>query len=83
MTGLINDEDAVMIDLSRNTLEGEGVYVILLDDHLYAKRLQRQFDGSITIISENKAYHDLVVPKSLEHELQIIGRAVWCGGWLI
>lgn len=83
MIGLIEDDDTVMIDQSRNTLEGEGVYVILLDDHLYAKRLQRQYDGSITIISENKAYHDQVVPRDRQHELQIIGRVVWCGGWMV
>ncbi|XQE65809.1 XRE family transcriptional regulator [Pseudomonas sp. P3C3] len=83
MKGLIEDDDTVMIDESRNTLEGEGVYVILLDDHLYAKRLQRQFDGSVSIISENKAYHDMLVPKEQLAELQIIGRVVWAGGWLI
>lgn len=83
MHGLIDDDDTVMIDESRNTLEGEAVYVVLLDDHLYAKRLQRQFDGSVHIISENKAYRDMVVPKARLDELQIIGRAVWAGGWLI
>lgn len=83
MTGLIDDEDTVMIDESRNVFGGEGVYVILLNDHLYAKRLQREFDGSIRIISHNKEYKDLIVPKERLDELQIIGRAVWAGGWLI
>jgi len=83
MVGLINDDDTVMIDLSRDSLEGEAVYVILLDDHLYAKRLQRQFDGSVLIISHNKDYHPMTVPKERLAELQIVGRAVWAGGWLI
>lgn len=83
MKGLIEDEDTVMVDQSRNTLEGEGVYVILLDDHLYAKRLQREFDGSVLIISHNKEYKDLVVPKARLGDLEIVGRAVWAGGWLI
>lgn len=83
MKGLIEDDDTVMIDLSRNTLEGEGVYVILLDDHLYAKRLQREFDGSVLIISHNKEYKDLVVPRARLNDLEIVGRAVWAGGWLI
>ncbi len=83
MLGLIDDDDTVMIDLSRSSLEGEGVYVIMLDDHLYAKRLQRDFDSSVRIISHNKDYKDLVVPKERLTELQIIGRAVWAGGWLI
>lgn len=82
MEGLLNDGDTVMIDHARNALEGEAVYVIRLDDHLYAKRLQRQFDGSIHIISENKAYRDMVVPKEHLNDLEIIGRVVWAGGWV-
>lgn len=83
MTGLLEDGDTVMIDLGRNSLEGEGVYVVLLDDHLYAKRLQRDFDGSVHIISHNKEYREIVVPKDRLAELCIVGRAVWAGGWLI
>lgn len=82
MEGLLSDGDTVMIDHARNALEGEAVYVIRLDDHLYAKRLQRQFDGSIHIISENKAYRDMIVPKEQLNDLEIIGRVVWAGGWM-
>ena len=80
MQGLLSDGDTVMIDHRRSSLEGEAVYVIRLDDHLYAKRLQRQFDGSIHIISENKAYRDMIVPKEQLNDLEIIGR---CSGQLI
>lgn len=82
MEGLLSDGDTVMIDHSRSTLEGEAVYVIRLNDHLYAKRLQRQFDGSLQIISENKAYRDMIVPKEKLGDLEIIGRVVWAGGWM-
>lgn len=82
MEGLLSDSDTVMIDHGRNALEGEAVYVIRLDDHLYAKRLQRQFDGSIHIISENKAYRDMIVPRERLNDLHIIGRVVWAGGWM-
>lgn len=83
MTGLLEDGDTVMIDLRRNALEGEGVYVVMLDDHLYAKRLQRQFDGSVLIISHNAAYKEMMVPKDRLSELHIIGRVVWAGGWMV
>lgn len=83
MVGLLDDGDTVMIDLSRNALEGEGVYVVMLDDHLYAKRLQRQFDGSVLIISHNKEYQPMTVPKDRLAELHIIGRVVWAGGWMV
>ncbi|TBV12787.1 LexA family transcriptional regulator [Stutzerimonas kirkiae] len=83
MTGLLEDGDTVMIDQRRNTLEGEGVYVVMLDDHLYAKRLQRQFDGSVLIISHNAAYKEMTVPKDRLAELRIVGRVVWAGGWMV
>jgi len=82
MEPLLTDGDTVMIDHSRQSLEGEGVYVVHLDGHLYAKRLQRQFDGSIQIISQNKEYKSMVVPKDRLDELSIIGRVVWAGGWI-
>lgn len=82
MEGLLSDGDTVMIDHGRNSLEGEAVYVIRLDDHLYAKRLQRQFDGSVSIISQNKEYQPMVVPKERLGDLEIIGRVVWAGGWI-
>lgn len=82
MEGLLSDGDTVMIDHGRNSLEGEAVYVIRLDDHLYAKRLQRQFDGAISIISQNKEYQAMTVPKERLDDLEIIGRVVWAGGWI-
>lgn len=82
MEGLLSDGDTVVIDHGRNSLEGEAVYVIRLDDHLYAKRLQRQFDGAISIISQNKEYQPMVVPKERLEDLEIVGRVVWAGGWI-
>lgn len=79
---VLSDGDTVMVDLRRKDMRGDAVYVIHLDDHLYAKRLQRQFDGSLHIISENKAYQDVVVPKSHLDELEIVGRVVWSAGWM-
>ncbi|RPO34665.1 c repressor, partial [Pseudomonas aeruginosa] len=40
------------------------------------------FDGSIAIISENKAYNDMVVPKGQLSDLDIIGRVIWLGRWM-
>lgn len=82
MEGLLSHGDTVVIDHGRNSLEGEAVYVIRLDDHLYAKRLQRQFDGAVSIISQNKEYQVMTVPKERLGDLEIIGRVVWAGGWL-
>lgn len=77
----ISNGDTVLIDHTRTTIEGEGIYIIRLEDHLYAKRLQRNFDG-VSIISTNSAYDKVFVPRDRLIELEIIGRAVWAAGWL-
>lgn len=81
MESVLHSGDTVLIDHTRVTIEGEGIYVIRLDDHLYAKRLQRSFDG-VSIISENSAYERITVPRDRLAELEVIGRAVWAAGWL-
>lgn len=80
---ILSDGDTVMVDLSRNVLQGEAFYVIRIDDLLYAKRLQREIDGSILVISANPAYRVITVPQSQLSSLQVIGRVVWAGGWMI
>ncbi len=76
------DGDTVLVDHSRTTAGLDGFYVILLDDHLYAKRLQRQFDGSVAVISANPAYQTMNIPKAQVADL-VVGRVVWQGRWLI
>lgn len=80
---VLSDGDTVMVDLSRDSLQGEAFYVIRLDDLLYAKRLQRLYDGGVKIISANSAYESMTVPPDRLSSLVIIGRVVWAGGWMI
>lgn len=81
MAGVLKDGDIVMIDLERNQLDAEAIYVVLLNGQLYAKRLQRLFDGSVRIINENKSYSDVVVEKAHLSNIEIIGRVIWFCGW--
>lgn len=81
MEPVLNSGDTVLIDHTRASVEGEGIYVLRLDGHLYAKRLQRNFDG-VMVISENKHYQPISVPKDRLDELEVIGKAVWSAGWL-
>ncbi|WNL39861.1 XRE family transcriptional regulator [Halomonas sp. PAMB 3232] len=81
MEPVLHSGDTVLIDHTRKAIEGEGIYILRLDGHLYAKRLQRNFDG-VSVISANSAYREVVVPRDRLNELEIIGRAVWSAGWL-
>ncbi|AMD42550.1 TPA: helix-turn-helix transcriptional regulator [Pseudomonas aeruginosa] len=83
MEPLLCDGDTVLVDHTKSTVQDAAVYVVRLDDHLYAKRLQRRFDGSVSIISENKAYTEMIVPKAKLSDLEIIGRVVWASRWMV
>lgn len=79
---MLADGDTVMVDLRVTRVDVDAFYVVRLEERLYAKRLQVSFDGSLNIISENKAYKDILVPKDRVGEVEIVGRACWAGRWL-
>lgn len=77
MEETIKDGSTLLINLKDNMIGRDGVYVIRFDGHLLAKRLQRSFDGSLIIKSDNPAYSEITVPKDKVGELHIVGRVVW------
>jgi phage repressor protein C with HTH and peptisase S24 domain/DNA-binding transcriptional regulator YiaG len=78
MAPTIPEDSTLLVDISQNELVREGIYVIRLDGHLFAKRLQRGQGGSIHVISDNTLYDKIIVTPE-QHDLQIIGKTVWLG----
>lgn len=81
MLGVVANGDTVLVDHSRRDVSREGLYVLRLDDHLYVKHLQKTLDG-VNIISANKVYSTISVPRERMGDLEVIGRAVWSASWL-
>lgn len=80
MEPTIHSGDSILIDTGHNQIEDGSIFVLRLGDDLYAKRLQKNYDGSITIISDNKAdYQPQVVPADHLYNLAVIGKVVWVG----
>lgn len=77
MEPVISEGNTLLIDLEQTSIKDGCIYVLRVDDHLYAKRLQVEFDGTVRIISENDAYRDQVVHHDKRNELHVIGRVVW------
>ncbi|MBF0147226.1 MAG: helix-turn-helix transcriptional regulator [Magnetococcales bacterium] len=71
--------DLVLLDQRDQSMRNDAIYVIRRDEDLVAKRLQRGFDGSISIKSDNAAYEDIKVPAEQVGQLSIVGRVVWSG----
>lgn len=76
MGNTITDNDSLLVDTdSRTPIDGH-IYVVKLGDELYAKRIQKSFDGSLVMISDNKEYRAITVPKEKLSQLCIVGKVV-------
>jgi len=79
MSPTIEDGDFLFVDESVRDFYGDGLYIIAMPD-LRAKRLQRLFDGSMRIISDNsKHYSPEIIRGEDLNQLFICGRVV--GSW--
>lgn len=56
MEGTINDKDPVIVDRGVNDYQGEGVYVLTWHGDLLIKRVQRQDEDRVWLISDNRNY---------------------------
>ncbi|WP_421326447.1 LexA family transcriptional regulator [Aeromonas veronii] len=80
MEPTIHSGDSILVDISKNQIEDGSIFVLRLGEELYAKRLQKNFDGGITIISDNRDDYPLqVVPANQLENLAVIGKVVWAG----
>lgn len=77
MSPTIEDGATLLVDLKDNYISREGVYVIRFDGTLLAKRLQRSFDGSVIIKSDNERYDKIHVPADQVNNIDIVGRVAW------
>ena len=79
MEPTIHNNNTILVDTSDKDLKDSSIYVLRFGDELYAKRLQKRFDGSIELISDNKEYKDQIVRPDELDQLAIIGKVVWIG----
>lgn len=71
--------DLLLVDKSQRDVKDDAIYILSQDGTLLAKRLQKLYDGSVQIKSDNKAYDAQLVPRERIGMLNIIGRVVWSG----
>ena len=70
--GGISPGDLLLIAMGYEQLPSDGVYIIQFDNEAQIKRLQRDIDGSILILSDNPAYQTITVPQNRLDVLKVI-----------
>ena len=78
MDGVLNDRDAILIDLSDVAPTG-GLYVVRLAGDLMVKRVQKMPGGLFLLLSANPAYVPAEVDPAQEADFAVVGRVVWFG----
>ncbi len=80
MEPTIRNGDLMLIDVSDQNIRSFGVYVLEVRNERLVKRVQRLFDGSLILISDNRIYQPETIPASKATEVSVVGRVVWRGG---
>lgn len=67
----------VMLDMSKQNLGYDGLFVIRIDDTLHVKRIGRSAQhGHVLIISDNPRHRDLDMPVE---RIEPVGKVLWYG----
>lgn len=78
MTPTIEPRALLLVDRNQATFAtGDGIYCLRIEDELYIKRVQRNIDGTLTLLSDNVLYKPMTVERSRLDQSAILGRVVF------
>ncbi|AFJ47294.1 XRE family transcriptional regulator [Shimwellia blattae] len=75
MSGTFEPRDQIFIDVSIGFFDGDGIYIFILDNNLYVKRLQLQYKR-LAVISDNKKYETWYIDDINSAELIICAKVL-------
>ncbi len=74
MEATLSDGDYVLVDISRNFLDSDGLFLIKMSSGLAVKRIQNTITDKIIIKSDNPKYENLTTPIN---EIRIVGKVIY------
>lgn len=75
MEPTIHSNDTLVVHLGRNTPADGHIYIFRNDDELFVKRYQSML-GTWRLISDNSFYPAVDIPKSDQHNFEVVGQVV-------
>jgi phage repressor protein C with HTH and peptisase S24 domain len=76
----IRNGDHLLVDTTENSFRNFGIYVMEMRGERIVKRVQRLFNGTLILISDNRIYQPEEIPAEDAAEVHVVGRVVWRGG---
>lgn len=80
MEPAIRAGDLLLIDRGIDRIMDDAIYVLGIGDEVMVKRVQRFFDGGLTVKSDNAAiYREQAIAPADVPQLRVAGRVRWIG----
>lgn len=76
MEPTISDKEPILINTAEKDPQDGHIYVIRNGEITWVKRIQRQIDGSLLLISDNKIYPPMAIKLDESTDVEIIGKVV-------
>lgn len=77
MEPTLRDDDIVMLDRTKTSLDFDGLFVVRFGDALHVKRITRAARGHIRVISDNATIYPVIeLPRE---EVDVVGKVIWTG----
>lgn len=71
--------DLLLIDRSVTGVKHDSIYAFAVGDELRVKRVQRLYDGTLIVKSDNPGYISETLTPEQADKVNIVGRVVWTG----
>ncbi|HAT51569.1 MAG: hypothetical protein HQL07_06450 [Nitrospirae bacterium] len=75
----ISDGDVLLVDLRQKEPQDNRIFVLRLDNQLYAKRLHTKDNHKLVVQSDNPTFPPFPMALGQTLGIDIIGRVVWAG----
>lgn len=79
MEPTLDDGDLILVDMSHQQVQREGIFLVQNHDGLFAKRLKQARDGGLQVISDNPEYPSWLISPADDEQSRVVGKVVWCG----
>ena len=66
-----------MVDTGIEKITSDAIYALNIGGELFVKRIQRNIDGGLIVISDNKDYEKMYIPKDELDTVRVIGKIVF------
>lgn len=77
MLPTLEEGDMILVDMSQQQVQREGIYLLQTEGGLITKRLINKKVGELEVISDNSDYPSWTIDAQNSEQTQIAGKVVW------